>query len=118
MTDVLEGYAQGGFDSSFVVTDDSELECVECGTVSSPATVSMSSLRRLEGASDPDDMIAVVAITCPSCGARGTAVFGYGPIATLQDSEVLKNLKDDRADKDAPGNSAHGETTGDDAPCD
>jgi hypothetical protein len=32
----------------------------------------------------------------------------------MQDSEVLKNLKDDRADKDAPGNSAHGETTGDD----
>lgn len=114
MIDVLAGYARGGFDSSFVVTDDSELECVECGTVSAPPTVSMSSLRRLEGASDPDDMVAVVAITCPACGARGTAVFGYGPIATMQDSEVLKNLKDDRADKDAPGNSAHGETTGDD----
>ena len=118
MTDVLEGYAHGGFDSSFVVTEDSELECVECGTVSSPVAVSMSSLRRLEGASDPDDMIAVVAITCPSCGARGTAVLGFGPMATMQDSEVLKGLKDDRADKDAPGNSAHGETTGDDAPGD
>jgi len=118
MTDVLEGYAQGGFDSSFVVTDESELECVECGTVSSPADVSMSSLRRLEGASDPDDMVAVVAITCPACGARGTAVLGYGPMATVQDSEVVKGLKDDRADKDAPGNSAHGETTGDDAPSD
>ena len=116
MTDVLEGYARGGFDSSFIVTDDSELECVECGIVSSPSSVSMSSLRRLEGASDPDDMVAVVAITCPSCGARGTAVLGFGPIATMQDSEVLKGLKDDRADKDAPGNSAHGETTGDDAP--
>jgi hypothetical protein len=118
MTDVLEGYAQGGFDSSFVVTDDSELECVECGAVSSPADVSMSSLRRLEGASDPDDMVAVVAITCPACGSRGTAVLGYGPMATVQDSEVVKGLKDDRADKDAPGNSAHGETTGDDAPRD
>ena len=118
MTNVLEGYAEGGFDSSFVVTDDSELECVECGTVSSPSDVSMSSLRRLEGASDPDDMVAVVAITCPACGARGTAVLGYGPMATVQDSEVLKGLKDDRADKDAPGNSAHGETTGDDAPPD
>ena len=118
MTNVLEGYAEGGFDSSFVVTDDSELECVECGTVSSPPDVSMSSLRRLEGASDPDDMVAVVAITCPACGARGTAVLGYGPMATVQDSEVVKGLKDDRADKDAPGNSAHGETTGDDAPRD
>jgi hypothetical protein len=118
MIEVLEGYAQGGFDSSFVATDDSGVECLECGTVSSPPTVSMSSLRRLEGASDPDDMVAVVAITCPSCGARGTAVLGYGPMATLQDAEVLKSLKDDRADKDAPGNSAHGETTGDDPPRD
>jgi hypothetical protein len=113
MTDVLEGYAQGGFQSSFSVTDDSELECVECGAVSVASSVSMSSLRRLEGASDPDDMVAVVAITCPACGARGTVVLGFGPMATLQDSEVLKGLRDDRADATAPGNSAHGETTGD-----
>jgi hypothetical protein len=116
LVDVLEAYAQGGFDSSFVVTDDSRLECVECGTVSDPADVSMGSLRRLEGASDPDDMVAVVALTCPACGAHGTAVLGFGPMATLQDSDVLKALRDDRADETAPGNSAHGETTGDDAP--
>jgi hypothetical protein len=116
MTDVLEAYAQGGFDSSFVITDDSLLECVECGAESAPSDVSMSSLRRLEGASDPDDMVAVVALTCPACGAQGTAVLGFGPMATLQDSEVLKGLRDDRHDETAPGNSAHGETTGDDAP--
>ena len=116
MTDVLEAYAEGGFDSSFCITDDSQLECVECSTVSEPADVSMSSLRRLEGASDPDDMVAVVALTCPACGARGTAVLGFGPMATLQDSEVLKALRDDRHDATAPGNSAHGETTGDDSP--
>jgi hypothetical protein len=116
MVDVLEAYAQGGFGSSFVVTDDSDLECVECSTVSPPAAVSMSSLRRLEGASDPDDMVAVVAITCPACKARGTAVLGFGPMATAQDSDVLQGLRDERADATAPGNSAHGETTGDDTP--
>jgi len=63
LTDVLEAYAQGGFVSSFVVTDSAQLECIECGTVSEPESVSMSSLRRLEGASDPDDMVAVVALT-------------------------------------------------------
>ena len=114
LTDVLEGYAQGGFTSSFVVTDDSELECIECGTVSTPAEVSMSSLRRLEGASDPADMVAVVAVTCPACNSQGTEVLGYGPMATPQDSDVLKALRDDRADTMAPGNSAHGETHGDD----
>ncbi len=113
MVDVLQAYARGGFGSSFVVTEDSQVECVECGAVSVPASVSMSSLRRLEGASDPDDMIAVVAITCPACNARGTAVLGFGPMATVQDSDVLRELRDDRADATAPGNSAHGETTGD-----
>ena len=116
LTDVLEAYALGGFTSSFVVSDDSRLECIECGTVSSPTAVSMSSLRRLEGASDPDDMVAVVALTCPSCSSKGTLVLGFGPMATVQDSDVLKSLRDDRGDATAPGNSAHGETTGDDSP--
>jgi hypothetical protein len=116
LTDVLEGYARGGFTSSFVVTEDARLECVECGTVSDPEAVSMSSLRRLEGASDPDDMVAIVALTCPVCGSKGTVVLGYGPMATPQDADVLKSLRDDRGDSTAPGNSAHGETTGDDAP--
>ena len=116
LTAILEGYAQGGFDSSFGVTDASEVECHTCNVVSPASTVAMSSLRRLEGASDPDDMVAVVAITCPACGARGTAVLGFGPMATVQDSEVLKALHDARGDATAPGNSAHGETTGDDTP--
>lgn len=116
LTDVLRSYSSGGFASSFVVTDDSQLECVECATVSAPEDVAMSSLRRMEGASDPDDMVAVVALTCPACGAQGTVVLGFGPMATLQDSDVLKALRDDRGDATAPGNSAHGETTGDDAP--
>lgn len=118
ITEVLEGYARGGFDSSFVVTDDADLECVECGTVSASNTVRMSSLRRLEGESDPSDMMAVVALTCPACAARGTIVLGFGPMATPQDSDVLQGLRDHRHDSEAPGNSAHGETAGDDAPRD
>lgn len=113
--EVLEGYAKGGFDSSFIVTDESALECVECGTVTPAAQFSMSSLRRLEGASDPADMVAVVAITCPVCASRGTVILGFGPSATHQDSDVLKELRDDRDDSTAPGNSAPGETTGDHA---
>lgn len=116
ITEVLEGYAQGGFSSSFDVTDSSTLKCHECGAESSPSEVSMSSLRRLEGASDPDDMIAVVAITCPACGVRGTVVLGFGPSAAPEESDVLQGLRDERSDAEAPGNSAHGETTGDDSP--
>jgi hypothetical protein len=113
ITEVLEGYATGGFSSSFIVTDGAELECVECGTVSPAERVPMSSLRRLEGMSDPADMMAVVAITCPVCGAKGTTILGFGPNSTEQDAEVLKELRDRRSDDEAPGNSAPGETTAD-----
>jgi hypothetical protein len=58
----------------------------------------------------------VVAITCPVCGSRGTSILGFGPNATEQDSAVLNGLRDDRDDSAAPGNSAPGETTGDETP--
>ena len=116
ITDVLEGYAQGGFSSSFVVSDSGALECVECAVVSTPEKVKMSSLRRLEGESDPADMVAVVALTCPACDTKGTVVLGFGPMATEQDAYVIQGLRDHRHDTEAPGNSAHGETTGDDSP--
>jgi hypothetical protein len=115
ITDVLTRYADGGFTSSFTVTDASQLECCECGNASDPAEVSMSSLRRLEGASDPADMVAIVALTCPVCGAQGTAVLGFGPTATVEDADVLKAMRDNRADTNTPGNSAPGEAHGDDA---
>ena len=49
-------------------------------------------LRRLEGASDPDDMLAIAAIECPNCAHRGSLVLNYGPTATAEDSAVLLAL--------------------------
>jgi len=116
LTEVLEGYAAGGFTGGFSVADTTALECLTCGEQSPAGDVPMSSLRRLEGASDPDDMVAVVALTCPRCEAQGTLVLGYGPMATAEDSDVLRELRDHRHDSVAPGNSAPGETVGDDSP--
>jgi hypothetical protein len=113
LTEVLDAYTAGGFASHFIVTDDSRLECGECDAVSDPAAVAMSSLRRLEGESDPDDMMAVVALTCPVCSTKGTVTLGFGPAASAQDADVLGALRDHRGDHRAPGNSAPGETTGD-----
>jgi hypothetical protein len=116
LTEVLDAYGAGGFTVQFTATESVQLECGACGVASDPATVSMSSLRRLEGESDPADMIAVVALTCPSCGAKGTATLGFGPAASAEDSDVLGVLRDRRGDARAPGNSAPGETTGDTGP--
>ena len=52
-------------------------------------------LRRLEGASDPDDMLAVVAVECANCGLRGSLVLNYGPTATEDDCRRARSGSDD-----------------------
>jgi hypothetical protein len=116
LTEVLDAYGGGGFAAQFSVTEGARLECGACGADSDPADVRMSSLRRLEGESDPDDMVAVVALTCPACSVKGTVTLGFGPASSGQDSDVLSALRDHRGDEHAPGNSAPGETSGDTGP--
>ena len=113
LTDVLAAYTDGGFDGSFSAHEGTQLECHQCGARVPVSDVKMSSLRRLEGASDPADMVAVVALTCPRCGAQGTAVLGFGPAASPEDGDVLGALRDHRSDDALPGNSAPGEAHGD-----
>jgi hypothetical protein len=102
---VLAGYADAGFDSSFSVLPGSRLECLSCRQLSPAGMITMTSLRRMEGESDPDDMVAIVAVTCPACGERGTLVLGFGPAATAEDADVLRDLHDERDSDDMPGSS-------------
>lgn len=113
LTQVLEAYAAAGFTGSFSAADGAALECHDCGAVSNADTVEMTSLRRLEGASDPDDAFSVVAITCPNCSSNGTLILGFGPTAPPEDGDVLKALQDLRNEGELPGNSAPGEAVGD-----
>jgi hypothetical protein len=111
LMEVLALYSSGGFAGIFSVTPDGLVECGTCGVESVAGEVSMHSLRRLEGASDPDDMLAVAAVTCPSCGARGTVTVMFGPMASAEEATVMANLRDCRDDELAPPNSAPDETT-------
>lgn len=114
LTEVLAAYAGSGFDSSFTVVESAKLECHTCAQVFAASEASMASRRRLEGASDPDDMLAVIALTCPHCGAQGTVVLGFGPSATPEDADVSGAFRDARDSADLPANSAPGEAIGDD----
>ena len=111
--EVVAAYARHGFEANFRTTDGGRLECGSCRALLDPADVSMSSLRRLEGASDPDDMLAVVAVSCPECGSKGTAVLGYGPASAPEDGDVLHALVDRRGDGDLPAHAAPGEMVDD-----
>jgi hypothetical protein len=111
--EVVAAYARHGFDANFRTTGSGRLECGSCSAVLDPAGVAMSSLRRLEGASDPDDMLAVVAVSCPQCGSKGTVVLGYGPASAPEDGDVLRSLVDRRGDGGLPAHAAPGEMADD-----
>ena len=93
LTDVLASLEKEGFHGQFVARDGAEVECMSCKTLTSSRDMSGDHrLRRLEGASDPADMLAVAALTCPSCGTKGTLVLSYGPEASVIDNDVLRAL--------------------------
>ncbi len=110
LIEVLAAYAADGFDAEFELVDGSgDLHCCTCRSTLVAEQVPLHSIRRLEGASDPDDMLAVCAVTCRNCGAQGAVVVRYGPGATIEEAEFLRRAKDRRDDAVAPPDSAPGE---------
>ena len=94
--DVLSELESLGFTGQFMPREGGQVECITCHRLSPADDTVFRHLRRLEGASDPDDMLAVVGLACPHCSAQGTAVLGYGPEASAVDTEVLELLEDAR----------------------
>lgn len=91
---VLARLEAAGYDAQFIVTDDAMIECAGCGGRLSPDEFEVDEWQRLEGASDPADMMVIAAARCRSCGRTGTIVMGYGPNASGGDGAVLLALRD------------------------
>lgn len=102
LTDVLQSYRDAGFVCDFFAEPDARVRCGHCNSVLAADQLSMHSMRRMEGASDPADMLAVVATSCPVCGAEGTMVLGFGPAASEADSAVSRAIGDTRHDDTLP----------------
>ena len=96
LREVLAALEQLGFTAQFMAREPTEIECAACHERHPASGALIHHLERLEGESDPDDMLAVVGLECPQCRARGTTVLGYGPEASLVDAEVLAALEDAR----------------------
>ena len=93
LTEVIVALEDTGYRGQFSPRPEGRLLCLTCRSESDAPTVAVHSISRTEGASDPDDMLAVAAITCPVCGTWGTVVLGYGPEASEEDAEVLLALR-------------------------
>ena len=94
LLEVLADNDRRGWSTQFVARSEAAIECENCHNSFAAAETSALELRRLEGASDPDDMLAVAAIECPHCGHRGSLVLNFGPTASTEDAAVLLALRD------------------------
>jgi hypothetical protein len=99
LDEILAGFSEDGFTCSMTPLAGGTVRCGECRQESPAGDFAVASVRRTEGASDPGDMSAIAAITCPSCGAKGTVVLRFGPEAGEADDDVLAAL-------DRPGDTA------------
>jgi hypothetical protein len=91
---VLAGLQADGYDSDMFVTAEGKIRCGACRHDAEPTDIELHAIRRIEGASDPADEAAVLALVCRVCGASGTAVVRYGPEAEPQDIAVLRAVED------------------------
>lgn len=90
--EILATLEAAGFTGQMAGRADGRILCLTCRQERDAADFSLQAMRRTEGASDPDDMLAVVGLVCPTCQARGTAVLGYGHNADPDDAEVVVRL--------------------------
>lgn len=93
LLEVLAELEAQGYTGTMFVAPDGTLKCQGCGAEIDPSTVPVELFRRLEGASDPDDMQVVAAVECTSCGMKATIVLHYGPEASPEEMEVLQHLE-------------------------
>jgi hypothetical protein len=111
VVEILRDYAGAGFSGDAFASDYGLILCGSCQSRLAASFVQVYSIRRLEGASDPADNVAVLAIICPVCQSRSTMVLKYGPDASPDEVTIWHQTKDCRDRKILPGDMAPGENT-------
>jgi hypothetical protein len=76
------------------VVEGGRVRCLACDRTVPAGDVEVHALYRLEGASEPDEEVAVVAVTCPACSVGSSLVLHYGPMASAEEADVLAALPD------------------------
>jgi len=92
LVEVLDNLDHDGFEGQFRAIDGGEIKCLTCRRIFPAEMTNADHVTRLEGESDPADMVMVVPVRCPACRARGSLVLGYGPDSSSEDSDVLVAL--------------------------
>jgi hypothetical protein len=90
LVSVLGELEEHGFTSQLIPNPDASIECGACNQSAPAVEFAVEAVRRLEGASDPDDMMIVIGARCPRCAEAGTLVLGYGPNASEDDVAISR----------------------------
>lgn len=93
MTRVLRELGDAGWKGQMITVAGGSVRCTNCDAVSAAGDLQAATERRLEGASDPDDMTLVIAAECPACRTKSTLVLGYGPAASDEDGDIVVALQ-------------------------
>jgi ferredoxin len=93
---ILAAFRDEGFTADFRARPGGIVECGVCHAPHPADTLELHHLERLEGDSDPAEMLAVCAVVCPACATKGTLVLTFGPESTREDDDVLTLLDDER----------------------
>lgn len=101
LVEVLAELDAAGWTGQTMPLDGGRIRCLTCREEFGADEVSADHVRRLEGASDPGDMVIVVPVTCPSCSTKAVLVAHFGPDASPEDTDVVAAL--DRSDAGGEG---------------
>src|SRR4051794_23619532 len=71
---VLGQLERAGWEGQVMPLEGGDIRCLTCRNEFPAAGADADEMRRLEGASDPADMMIVVPLTCPSCSTRAVLV--------------------------------------------
>jgi len=93
LSSVTHDFDEVGHGGQFAARDGAAILCLNCRQEFPAAGQRADDVRRLEGASDPADMVMVVPVECPHCGTAGTLTAHYGPEASAEEAEVLVALE-------------------------
>jgi hypothetical protein len=81
-----------GYTGQFIASSESRVLCTRCRSLLAAAWLRADDVTRLEGASDPADMMVVVPLTCPVCLQRGTLTMSFGPEMGPEEAEVFNAM--------------------------
>lgn len=98
---VLAELDADGWSGQTMPLEGGRIRCLTCREEFGAEQVSADHVRRLEGASDPGDMVIVVPVTCPNCATQAVLVAHFGPDASPEDSDVVAAL--DRSEAGGAG---------------